>query len=125
MERKNEEEEKRKLDEMDEKTREIYNNIKERDDKKKKKRQDFDDLPEDDLVRMKSKELIKKMEDAMIKDNKARENKKPAFAKLMLMKELTSELRKFRVQEQFMIDNGLGMFAKWLDGYTESPNFIN
>ena len=59
----------------------------------------------DEELERAAKTLIIKMQDAVRKDNENNLNGKPALEKLMLLKEVTKELRRIAIQHYFL-DNG-------------------
>ena len=60
----------------------------------------------DEELERAAKTLIIKMQDAVRKDNENNLNGKPALEKLMLLKEVTKELRRIAIQHYFLDSGG-------------------
>jgi len=54
------------------------------------------------------------MKEAVAQDNEANINRKPALRKLLLLDEITKELRRIPIQENFIERGGCVALADWL-----------
>lgn len=61
-----------------------------------------------------AKALANKMLEAYQNDNRENEAGRPALAKMILLQEVSHDLRKLAIQEKFMDMNGLSMVGLWL-----------
>ena len=61
-----------------------------------------------------AKALIKLMTEAVMSDNDANSKKKPALNKLLLLSQVTKELRRIPIQEEFLDYGGCEQLADWL-----------
>lgn len=68
----------------------------------------------DDQIKEQALMLIAKMKQAFEQDNKSNEQKKPALAKLMMLTEITKELRKKSLQGHFIDNGGVRALGFWL-----------
>ena len=61
-----------------------------------------------------AKNLILKMQDAVSNDNESNKKGRPALEKMMLLKEVTKELRRIAIQHYFMENGGCVMMGQWI-----------
>ena len=71
-------------------------------------------MENDDQVKEQALVLIAKMKQAFESDNKSNQQKKPALAKLMMLNEITKELRKKSLQNHFIDHGGVRALCFWL-----------
>jgi transcription factor SPN1 len=69
----------------------------------------------DEEVEAMANKLALQMRDAVNEDNKANQNGRPALSKLMLVDQVTKDLRKLSVQEKFLDIGGISMLGRWLE----------
>lgn len=76
----------------------------------KRKKQE---MSEEELQKA-AKMLIIKMQDAVQNDNESNKKGRPALEKMMLLKEVTKELRRIAIQHYFMENGGCVMMGQWI-----------
>lgn len=69
----------------------------------------------DEELKKAAQQLISKMQDAVENDNENNASGKPALSKLLLLGDVTKELRRIAIQHHFMENGGCVVMGLWLE----------